>query len=133
MYILCTVRLQAKKSVYMCNHMQVHRRMLHDDKRGVGEPLNEPGVDGKGLIIRGRHIVVLDLISVSTLYHRMLGELLMLREYPLFVGDAGDPKDYMQKYMTNVRQISDATNYKYIHYTYMCSLVPRPSLPAFCV
>ena len=83
--------------------MQVHRRMLHDDKRGVGEPLNEPGVDGKGLIIRGRHIVIVDNIENSTIYHRMLGELLMMRGYPLFVSDSGDPKDYIQKYMTNVR------------------------------
>ena len=76
--------------------------MLHDDKRGVGEPLNEPGVDGKGLIIRGRHLVFLDIIAVSSIYHRLFGELLMLREYPLFISDTGNPNDYMQKYMTKV-------------------------------
>lgn len=79
--------------------------MLHDDKRGVGEPLNEPGVDGKGLIIRGRHIVVVDNVENSTMYHRMLGELLMMREYPLFVSDADDPKNYTEKYMTNVSEV----------------------------
>ena len=38
--------------------LMVHRRMRFDDHRGVGEPLNEPGVDGLGLIIRGSHWIV---------------------------------------------------------------------------
>ena len=88
----------------ICNicHSQLHRRTIVDDRRGVGEPLNEPGVNGKGLIIRGRHVVIVDNVENSTIYHRMLGELLMMREYPLFVSDSGDPKDYMEKYATNV-------------------------------
>ena len=35
--------------------LMVHRRMMHDDGRGVGQNLNEPGLDGSGLIIRGTH------------------------------------------------------------------------------
>ena len=79
---------------------------MYDDNRGVVESLNEPGVDGKGLIVRGRHFVILDNIDNSTFYHRMLGELLMMKEFPLFVNDSGDPKDYIQKYATNVSFIS---------------------------
>lgn len=76
---------------------------MYDDNRGVVEPLNEPGIDGKGLIIRGRHLVVLDTVESSNVYHRTLGEMLMLREYPLFVRDSGPPSDFIQKYITNVR------------------------------
>ena len=34
--------------------LMVHRRLLHDDSRGVGEPLNETGTTGLGLVITGQ-------------------------------------------------------------------------------
>ena len=43
---------------------QVHRRLLYDDSRGVREPLNEPGINGKGLIIRGKYLLILDTVTI---------------------------------------------------------------------
>ena len=70
------------------------------------EPLNEPGIDGKGLVIRGRHLVVLDTVENSTVFHRALGEMMMMREFPLFIADSSAPSDFMKKYTTNVRSLS---------------------------
>src|SRR5699024_2148108 len=50
--------------------LMVHRRLLHDDAKGVGEALNETGVDGRGLVIRGRHLLQLAPIDQAARQHR---------------------------------------------------------------
>lgn len=80
--------------------MQVHRRTLYDDSRGVGEPINETGIDGKGLVIRGQHAVMLESVDDSPAKHRLLGEAMLLRPYHMFVRDSASPKNWV--YPTSV-------------------------------
>lgn len=69
---------------------QVHRRLFHDDSRGVGEALNEPGQFGDGLIIRGKHYLLLDTVNKSSTAHRLLGEQLMLEPQLAFLPSTGN-------------------------------------------
>ncbi|XP_053573804.1 lysosomal alpha-mannosidase [Bombina bombina] len=57
--------------------LMVHRRLLYDDYRGVGEALLEPGEYGQGIVVRGRHILLLDNPRDSADMHRPLA----LHEY----------------------------------------------------
>lgn len=56
----------------VCFCCQVHRRLLHDDNRGVDEPLMELGQYGEGLVVRGKHLLVLDTPEASADVHRKL-------------------------------------------------------------
>lgn len=43
--------------------IMTHRRTLYDDNFGVGEPLNETGVNDEGLIVRGKHWLSVDYLD----------------------------------------------------------------------
>jgi lysosomal alpha-mannosidase len=58
----------------------LHRRILYDDALGVGEPLNETAF-GTGLVVRGKHFLILESPSASALSHRVGSQQLYM--YPL--------------------------------------------------
>ena len=51
------------------------RRNLHDDALGVSEPLNEPGTDNRGLIVKGSLFIVFSTVETSAMVHRELAHL----------------------------------------------------------
>lgn len=72
-FTLVTDRSQGGSSIQDGSvEIMLHRRILTDDHLGVSEPLNEPGVDGKGLIVKGKFYVILDKIENSARIHRPL-------------------------------------------------------------
>ena len=69
--------------------IMLHRRILNDDSLGVSEPLNEPGSDNKGLIVKGKLYVLLDTIENSAKLHRQLALQLNNEPVSLFIGING--------------------------------------------
>uniref|UniRef100_A0A8C9W6K5 Lysosomal alpha-mannosidase n=1 Tax=Scleropages formosus TaxID=113540 RepID=A0A8C9W6K5_SCLFO len=68
--------------------IMLHRRLLYDDVRGVGEPLSEPGDDNKGLVVRGRLLLALTPPKDAADIHRPLAEALVLE--PLLAFQTGE-------------------------------------------
>ena len=81
---------------------QVHRRLLCDDSRGVDEPLNETGTTGRGLVITGRHVALLDTIGGSPSLHRLLAKTLMLDTMYAFMPSSQSYGDYVKSYNPTV-------------------------------
>uniref|UniRef100_A0A667WC52 Alpha-mannosidase n=1 Tax=Myripristis murdjan TaxID=586833 RepID=A0A667WC52_9TELE len=69
--------------------IMLHRRLLYDDVRGVGEPLNETSdVFPEGLVARGRLLLTLDRPQSAADTHRPLAQEVVLQ--PLLTFTSGD-------------------------------------------
>ncbi|PAV90795.1 hypothetical protein WR25_06244 [Diploscapter pachys] len=77
----------------------LHRRLFYDDNFGVDEVLNEPGKDGKGLVVRGSHYLVLGDVKKAASTHR-----------PLAVKVFHKPVVAFTKSGTNMQKLGQARN-----------------------
>uniref|UniRef100_A0A8C9Z8H0 Alpha-mannosidase n=1 Tax=Sander lucioperca TaxID=283035 RepID=A0A8C9Z8H0_SANLU len=67
--------------------IMLHRRLLYDDVRGVGEPLNESsGVFPEGLVVRGCLRLSLDRPPSAADAHRPLAQQVVLQPHSIFSG-----------------------------------------------
>ena len=68
---------------------QLHRRLLYDDVRGVGEPLNESSdMFPEGLVVRGRFLLLLDRPASAADTHRPLAQEVVLQPLLSFTDGA---------------------------------------------
>lgn len=75
--------------------VMLHRRLLFDDSFGVDEALNEPGTDGKGLIVRGRHWVHVGRRQQAVKFARLRSPQLTLPPLILFGRPGAAESDLM--------------------------------------
>lgn len=80
--------------------LMIHRRLLHDDAFGVGEALNEPGVDGHGLVIRGTHYLIFNNITSAARKHRPLAQKIFLQPELSFATYNSSEAEFIKKFRT---------------------------------
>ena len=79
----------------------VHRRMVKDDGRGVGEALNETGLDGHGLIITGSTWVHLSPLADAAYHARATANELYTPVHQSYAALSGSIADYVSGHQTN--------------------------------
>ena len=77
--------------------IMVHRRTLFDDALGVGEPLNETAY-GQGLVVRGRHFLLVDSPSSSAVNHRVASQQLYMHPLATLAWTTLSYADYSTNY-----------------------------------
>lgn len=68
---------------------KVHRRLLYDDNRGVGEALSEDG--RQGALVRGTHRVLLERPSMAADGHRLMAQEMAAAPHVILAA-SGSPK-----------------------------------------
>ncbi|CAF4705994.1 unnamed protein product [Rotaria sp. Silwood1] len=77
--------------------VMLHRRILHDDSLGVGEPLNETAY-GQGLVVRGRHSLILEPPTTSARNHRVNAQRMHMHTLATYAAPQLSYADYSSKY-----------------------------------
>ena len=80
----------------------VHRRMTQDDGRGVGEALSEPGLDGKGLVITGTHVLYLLPLEYAAEAARVTASILYTPLHQSYAPLSGSVDDYLNSHKSDV-------------------------------
>ena len=85
----------------------VHRRLLYDDGFGVGEALNESAFD-QGLVVHGRHVLVVQQPASSARLHRVLAQQLYMHPLATYALVQQSFADYSAAYRLTWSALTEA-------------------------
>ena len=84
----------------------LHRRLLYDDGFGVGEALNESAY-GHGLVVRGRHVLVVEPVASSAFVHRVSAQQLYMHPLATYSLIQQTYEDYSAAYRQTWSALTD--------------------------
>lgn len=79
--------------------------MLQDDWWGVAEALNETGISGKGLVVTGKHWLLLSKAHAGARKHRIYGLEMFYQPLLTFAPMTESFDDFRKKFKTSVLQL----------------------------
>ena len=85
--------------------LMIHRRLVYSESTSLGEPLNETAY-GKGLVVRGKHVLILETPNNSAIIHRVNAQQLYMSSIATF----SLTNDSYETYANNYRQTWSALN-----------------------
>ncbi len=107
LFLICLDRSEGGGSIRDGSiEIMLHRRLLYDDKHGVGEPLNETAY-GQGLVVRGRHVLVLQPPALSAQYHRVASQQLYMHPLTTYALPQQSYADYSAAYRQTWSALTD--------------------------
>ena len=101
--------------------LQLHRRTLGEDGKGVGEALNETGQFGDGLITRGKHYLLFDTVKSSAKQHRLLAGQVFLQPLVAFQNSSESKNEethIVSSIYSNSFSFTDTLKKKVGHFSY---------------
>jgi lysosomal alpha-mannosidase len=85
--------------------LMIHRRCFEDDGFGVQEALNETGSDGRGLVVRGKHWLLLSEPAKAAKLHRQFGMEMFYQPIATLAPVSGTFDEYKNKFNTMISGI----------------------------
>jgi lysosomal alpha-mannosidase len=107
LFLICIDRSEGGASIRDGSiEVMVHRRILNDDSLGVGEALNESAF-GQGLVVRGKHLLLVEPPASSALFHRVIAQQLYMHPLVTFGLTQSTYADYSAAYRQTWSALTD--------------------------
>ncbi|CAF3921346.1 unnamed protein product [Adineta steineri] len=87
--------------------IMVHRRIAHDDSLGINEPLNETAF-GEGLVVRGKHFLILESPENSSRIHRVGAQQLFMHPIATYALPQTSYANYSKAYHQTWSALSES-------------------------